>query len=54
MDTIWDRNSFKSAVIGRCCGGEKNRMTTQNRQKSTAKSQLKNEGACLTFKSIFH
>ena len=34
MDTIWDR---KSEVIDRCGGDEKNRMTTQNRQKSNAK-----------------
>ena len=33
MDKIWDR---KSEFIGRCDGDEKNRMTTQNRQKSNA------------------
>ena len=38
MDKIWDRKSSKSKVIGRCgWRGWKNRMTTQNRQKSNAK-----------------
>ena len=30
-----------SGVIGRCGGDEKNRMTTQNRQKSNAKKGSK-------------
>ena len=30
-------NPSKYEVIGRCVGDEKNRMTTQNRQKSKAK-----------------
>ena len=34
-------NPSKSEVIGRCGGDEKNRMTTQNRQKSNAKKNLK-------------
>ena len=34
MDKIWYRNPSKSQIIGRCGGDEKNRMTTQNRQKS--------------------
>ena len=37
MDKIWDRNSSLSEVIGHCGGDEKNRMTTQKRQKSNAK-----------------
>ena len=37
MDKIWYRNPSKSEVICRCGGDEKNRMTTQNRQKSNAK-----------------
>ena len=37
MDKIWYRNSWKSEVIGRCGGDEKNGMTTQNRQNSNAK-----------------
>ena len=41
MDKIWYRNPSKSKVIGRCDGDEKNRMTTQNRQKSKAKKQNK-------------
>ena len=40
MDKIWDRNPSKSEVIGRCGGDEKNRMTTQNRQKSNFKKDL--------------
>ena len=39
MDKIWYRNPSKSEVIGRCGGDEKNRMTTQNRQKSNAKKK---------------
>ena len=31
-------NPSKSEVIGRCGGDEKNRMTTQNQQKSNAKN----------------
>jgi len=38
MDKIWDR---KSLVIGCCGGNEKNRMTTQNQQKSNAKNIYK-------------
>ena len=41
MDNIWYRNPSKSEVIGRCGGDEKNRMITQNRQKSNAKKKLK-------------
>ena len=41
MDKIWYRNPSKSEVIGRCDGNEKKRMTTQNRQKSNAKRQMK-------------
>ena len=37
IDNIWDRNPSKSEVIGHCGGDEKNRMATQNRQKSNAK-----------------
>ena len=37
MDKIWYKNPSKSEVIGRCGGDEKNRMATQNRQKSNAK-----------------
>ena len=40
MDKIWDRK-LKSEVIGRCGGDEKNRMTTQNQQKSNAKKRKK-------------
>ena len=39
MDKIWYRNPLKSEAIGRCVGGLKNRMTTQNRQKSNAKKK---------------
>ena len=38
MDKIWFRNPTMSEVIGRC-GGDKKRMTTQNRQKSNAKKK---------------
>ena len=41
MDKIWYRNPSKSEVIGRYGGDEKNRMTTQNRQQSTAKKNTK-------------
>jgi len=41
MDKILYRNSSKSEVIGRCGGNEKNRMTTQNRQKSNAKKDFR-------------
>ena len=34
-------NPSKLEVIGRCGGDEKNRMTTQNRQKSIAKKKKK-------------
>ena len=43
MDTIWIQyieNPSRSEVIGRCGGDEKNRMTTQNRQKSNAKNDI--------------
>ena len=40
MDKIWDRNPSKSEVICRCGGDEKNRMTTQNQQKSNAKKTI--------------
>jgi len=43
MDKIWYRNPSKSEVIGRCGGDEKNRMTTQNRQKSNAKNNNNND-----------
>ena len=33
-------NPSKSEVIGHCGGDEKNRMTTQNRQKSNAKKKV--------------
>ena len=33
MDKIWYRNPSKSEVIGRCCGDEKKRMTTQKKIK---------------------
>ena len=39
MDKIWYRNPSKSEVIGRYGGDEQNRMTTQNRQQSTAKKK---------------
>ena len=39
MDNIWYGNPAKSEVIGRCCGDEQNRMTTQNRPKSNAKNK---------------
>ena len=38
MDKIWYRNPSKSEVIGHC-GGDKKRMTTQNRQKSNANNK---------------
>ena len=41
MDKIWYRNLSKSEIIGRCGGNEKNRMTTQNQQKSNAKNNIK-------------
>ena len=41
MDKIWYRNPSKLEVIGRCGGDEKNRMTTQNRQKSNAEKEKK-------------
>ena len=41
MDKIWYRNSWKSEVIGRCGVDGKKRMTTQNRQKSNAKKDIK-------------
>ena len=41
MDKTWVRKSSKLEVIGRCGGDEKNRMTTQNWQKSHAKKQNK-------------
>ena len=41
MDKIWYRNPSKSEVIGRYDADEKNRMTTQNRQQSTAKKHQK-------------
>ena len=34
MDKIWFRNPSKSEVIGRCGGGGKHRIITQNRQNS--------------------
>ena len=43
MDKIWYRNLSKREVIGRCGGGEKIRMTPQNRQKSNAKNKFKNK-----------
>ena len=39
MDKILNRNPSKSEIIGRCGGDDKNRMITQNRQKSNAKKQ---------------
>ena len=45
MDKIWDRNPSKSEVIGRC-GGDKKRMTTQNRQKSNDKIQKNKKLTC--------
>jgi len=36
MDKIWDRKSFEVGGHWPLCRGWKNRMTTQNRQKSTA------------------
>ena len=39
MDKSWYSNFTKSEVIGRYGGDEKNRMATQNRQKSNAKKQ---------------
>ena len=38
MDKIWDRKSYKSKVIGRCGGDEKN---MRNRQKSNTKKNEK-------------
>jgi len=44
MDKIWYRNPSKSEVIGVVAVMEKNRMTTQNRQKSNAeKTKTKNK-----------
>ena len=43
MDKMWYRNPSKAEVIGRCGGDEKNRMTTQNRQKPNAKKHIKKQ-----------
>jgi len=40
MDKIWYENPSRSEVISRCGGDEQNRMTTQSRQKSTAKKKI--------------
>ena len=40
MDKIWYINPSKSEVIGRYGREWKNRMTTQNRQKSNAKKNI--------------
>ena len=50
MDKIWDRKSFE--VGGHCGGDDKNRMTTQNRQKSNAK--LKNNNIKTSLVSPAH
>ena len=47
MDNIWYRNPSKSEDIGRCGGDEKNRMTTQNRNKANAKQMFKNDLTCI-------
>jgi len=39
MDKIWYRNPSKSGIIDRCGGDEKTEMTTQNQQKSNAKTK---------------
>ena len=41
MDTIWDRKSFEVGDHWPLWRDEKNRMTTQNRQKSNAKKNKK-------------
>jgi len=40
MDKIWDRKSFKVGGHWRLWRGWKKRMTTQNRQMSTAKNKF--------------
>ena len=40
MDKIWDRKSFEVGGHWPLWRGWKNRMTTQNRQKSNAKKKL--------------
>ena len=50
MVKLWKRNPSKSEVIGHCGEDEKNRMTTQNRQKSNAKKKEEKKARFETFK----
>jgi len=56
MDTIWDRKSFEVGGHRPLWRGWKNRMTTQNRQKSNAEKTKKQKKTFITIthcRSIF-